>query len=232
MTFKFGKKLTRTYSEISQPNPLRWEILWKDEADKFHPQSGNIKCKDFFNDLVSKIMGDHTFEIYGFNSATTKINDDGVWFRLSHIDNPDQFMENAEKAINVKLMEQTDGNVRLSLFKLPRKKVLVFIPKYLFTKTYLTSLVTYMLRLCNYGVSLTSFESAISDASVAYNTDNAIKGNGRALALKWAFKVPAEYDEFWYWSGPQYNSKLQPKPAYAGVIHNNGVMSWSNYIVN
>ena len=231
MAFSFAKAITRSYSEISQPNPMRWEILWKDEVGKFHPQSGKIKCKDFFNDLVSKIMGDHTFMIYGFNSATTKINDEGVWFRLSNIDNPEQFMDNAEKAINVKLMEQTDNNVRLSLFKLPRKKVLVFIPKYLFTKTYLTSLVTYMLRLCNYGVPITSFEEALSDDNVAYKTDNAIKGNGRQLALKWAFKVPERYAEFWYFSGPSYNSTKQPKPEYNGVIHNNGVMSWANYAI-
>lgn len=230
MAFKFGKTLVRTYSEIGQPNPMRWEILWKDDNGTYHPQTGKIRCKDFFNDVVSKIMGDHTFLIYGFDSSTIKVNDEGVWFRLSNIADPDQFMDNAEKAINVKLMEQTDNNVRLSLFKLPRKKVLVFIPKYVFTSTYLTSLVTYVLRLCNYGEALPSFEYALSDDSVAYNTDNAIKYKGRALALKWAYKVPEEFSKYWYYSSDVYNSKTEPKPMYAGVIHNNGVMSWAQNI--
>ena len=226
MAFKFAKAIARKYSEISQPNPLRWEVLWKDEVGTFHPQTGKMKCKDFFNDLVSKIMVGKEVAIYGFDTSTCKINDEGVWFRLSKVDNPELFIDNANKTINNKLLEQYGGDVLVSLFKLPRKRVLVFIPKKLFTSTYTVSLVTYVLRLCNYGETLHNFEHAISQ-SVACSTDQAIHNKGRSLALMWGFKVPVKYENYWYFNGDGYNSVVNPNPSYAGVIHNNGVMSWS-----
>ena len=48
--FKIKNTHKITYSEVGQPNPLRWRIMLR-RKDTLHSQSGLIKCKDFFNDV-------------------------------------------------------------------------------------------------------------------------------------------------------------------------------------
>ena len=225
MAFKFGKALIRKYSEIGQPNPLRWEILYQDEKGVFQPQTGKMKCKDFFNDLVSKIMANHDVYIYGFNTATCQVNETGVWFRLSNVEDQKQFINNANNVINPLLSEQQCTTI--SLYRLPRNKVLVFIPKIVFTSTYYVSLITYLLRLCNYGQELKSFHDALNHNVTSI--DNALNANALSLARQWEFKVPEKFSKYWYYAGDHYNNVTISTPISASVVHNNGVCQWAYY---
>ena len=223
MSFSFAKALSRTYSEISQVNPLRWEILYRD-GNNFIPQTGKIKCKDFFNDIVSK-KNDYTFTIYGFNSTDVLLNKEGLYVRLTSIADMDQFIKNVEKVINTRL--KADLQCSIWTQKIRKSSALLFIPNELFGSTYLISLVTYLIRLCNYGKDLEDFNTVFD--SVPAITDNALNPKAKALAKAWGFGVPEQYKEFWYYAGSSYNSKTAPSPS-SSVIHNNGVCNWASYI--
>ena len=50
--FKLTLTHNNKYSEIPQPNPMRWRIMLRDKKELIS-QSGLIRCRDFFNDLVA-----------------------------------------------------------------------------------------------------------------------------------------------------------------------------------
>lgn len=225
MAHKFTRKLIRKYCEISQPNPIRWEMLYLDDG-VFKPQTGLIKCRDFFNDIVSKVMVGRDIAIYGLDTSTVKINEDGVWMRVSGLINPDLFIKNINTIVNTKMQDELGTN--LVLEPLPRKKVLIFFPKVIFSSTYLTSLVTWLIRLSNFEEEFESYEQCLTKSS-AKDIDRAIAYMGLTVALKWGFKLPEGLSSYWYYAGANYNSAVDPTPTYAGTIHNCGVMNWAQH---
>ena len=225
MAHKFARALVRKYCEIDQPNPLRWEILFLDEDQVFKPQTAKFKCKDFLNDYVAKLTGGKDIAIYGMDTSTVKINDNGMWIRLSNIKGQELFINNINRVVNEKL--QAELGLSISCESLKANKVLMFIPKGVFINTYLISQVAWLIRLCNYGVELKSWEEAIDHAITG--PDRAIQYSGKNLMKKWGFKVPEKYSEFWWYQGNNYNSKCVGYVT-GSQIHNNGVMSWSNYV--
>ena len=104
---------------------------------------------------------------------------------------------------------------------------LLFIPRKYFASTYLTSLVSYVVRICNVKTLVGTLEEAITNT-----TDCALKEDGKAFAKKWGFNVPENYQQYWYYCGDKENSVVNPTPIYAAVVHNNGVQSWSSYVTN
>lgn len=224
MKYKFEKSTGVTYSEIGQPNPLRWEILFRD-GDNFTPQSGLLKCKDFFNDMVSKIVHGKDLSIYGWTTSCLKLNDDVIWMRLHHLNNPELFQKNVLDVLNPKLKEDMD--IEISVDLLPNSCALVGFPVALFKNTYLISLSSWVVRLCNYGSKLESFDKALDGPEA--KADCAIHSKGVVLVRKWGFKIPKDYQPFWYYSSKEWNGVNKPEPC-ASVIHNNGVMSWSSAV--
>lgn len=219
--YKITPTLDKKYSEINQANPLRWEILYREDEVTFTSQSGLIRCKDFFNELTRKYCSGQDSYIYMFDTASVKLNGEGVYFRLHNIVNMDVFEKNLETTVNVGL----DADLHVVNEQLDNKTSLLFVPVYYFTNTYLTSLVSYVIRICNVDTEVGTF----SDAVKATN-DVALMSDGKALAIKWGFDIPEKYQDYWYYLGKEYNSKKQPTPDSAGMVHNNGVQSWSQYV--
>jgi len=221
MKYKFEKPTGTTYAEIGQPNSLRWEVLYRD-GNTFIPKSGKLKCKDFFNDMVSKIVAGRDLSIYGWSTAPLQINDTGVWMRLTHLTNPELFENNINTIINPKMKE--DISLELTTELLGNDEALLFIPIEIFKTTYLISLTSWLVRLATYGSTLESFDKALDGPQAI--ADHAISGTGVKLIRKWGFKVPKDYQQYWYFCGAEYNSVKDAAPN-ASLVHNNGVMSWS-----
>ena len=218
--YNISPTLTSTYSEIDQVNPLRWEILYRENEGTFTSQSGKIKCKDFFNELTRKYCSGQDSSIYRLSTAAINLNDEGVYLRLHNIEDMTVFEKNLDTTINTGL----DCDFHVISESLDNHTCLLFIPVYYFTSTYLTSLVTYIIRICNSKTEVSSFDQAVTDSQ-----DDAIYQEGKALAIKWKFDIPEKYQEYWYYCGVV-NSKTEPSPYAAGVVHNNGVQSWSQYV--
>lgn len=217
--YKITPTLTATYAEINQKNPLLWEILYKEAEDSFVSQSGLIRCKDFFNELTRKYCTGEDSSIYRFETKTIKLNSEGVYFRLHKICNQEKFNKNLDKVIN------SNTEVPITNEVLDDKTSLLFIPVHYFSSTYLTSLVSYLIRICNVNRLLTSMDTAVTNTD-----DEALTDQGKALALKWKFNIPEKYREFWYYVGDKYNSKTHKTPDAAVIVHNNGVLSWSIHV--
>ena len=145
--FKFLKAITKQYSEIEQLNPLRWEILFKNADGVFEPQTAKFKCKDFFNDIVAKYNG-HNLTIYGMDTSSIKLNEEGVYVRLKNLfrDNP-YFIENLQRIVIDPVKQELGAEI---WFKKVNTTVgLLFLPREVFKNTYIISLVTYLIRCCN-----------------------------------------------------------------------------------
>ena len=212
--YKFTPLLKKSYGEIGQENPLRWEILYRDTKDSFVSQSGLIKCKDFFNEIVRKYNTGADSYIYGFSTEGIQLNEEGVYFRMYNTTS--KFISNLDAVFS-------QDAVKLEVEKLEDDTVLLRIPRYYWGSTYLTSLVTYYIRCCNCDVGLTSVDDLWTKTK-----DVAIHNQGKALALKWGLAVPEEYQQYWYFCNSETNSVKEPSPYATAVVHNNGVMSWSN----
>ena len=214
--YKFTPLLKKSYAEIGQENPLRWEILYRDAEDSFVSQSGLIKCKDFFNEIVRKYNTGADSSIYGFNTEGIQLNEEGMYFRM--YSTTPRFEENIERVINT----SRDCDKHVTTEKVDGA-VLLFIPRYYWNNTYLLSLVSYYIRCCNCAVELESIDDLWTKTK-----DVAIHNQGKALALKWGLAVPEEYQQYWYFCNSETNSVKEPSPYATAVVHNNGVMSWSN----
>lgn len=66
MQINFNGFESKSYSEISQSNPLRWMNLKPNEDGTYTAVSGWWKCKDFMNDALTAYHTGKTFSIYGF----------------------------------------------------------------------------------------------------------------------------------------------------------------------
>ena len=221
MKYKFEKPTGQTYSEIGQPNPLRWEVLFRD-GDTFVPKSGKLKCKDFFNDMVSKIVHGKDVSIYGWSTTPLQLNEDGVWLRLTSLNDGVVFEKNINTSINPKM--KADLGVELTVELLDKSSAVLFIPMAIWKSTYLISLTSWLVRLANYGSELGEFDAALDGAQA--KADGAIHSSGVQLVRKWGFKIPKDYQQYWYFCTKEYNSVKNPEPSVS-MIHNNGVMSWS-----
>lgn len=211
---KITPTLVKSYSEISQDNPIRWEILYKVADDEYESQSGLIRCKDYFNELVRKYNTGEDSSIYRFDTEEIKLNDDGIYFRMHYIADMDVFNTNLSSTVPDVTNEKLDKTTSL-----------LFIPRKYFASTYLTSLVSYVIRICNVETLVGTLEEAITSA-----TDRALKEDGKALAKKWGLNVPEKYQQYWYYLGDKYNNKTHKTPDSASMVHNNGVQSWSQYV--
>lgn len=219
--FKFGKTLVKQYGEVGQPNPLRWEVLFQEQDGTLQPQSAKMKCRDFFNDLVGWY---HNVKgcIYGFDTRAIKLNDDGVWLRLTKVKDVPQFLQNLDTLVNKPMAE--DLGVIVSFWYINKDTVLIFIPRKVMESTYTVSLTTWLLRLSNYGHTFTSFEEVCQN-NAATNKDN-VKSPAAVKQLR--FKLPEQYQLYWYYHNEQYNSVKQPDPsAYMSILHDNGIQRWS-----
>ena len=222
----FKLKITHknTYSEVGQANPLRWRIMLR-KGDTLHSQSGLLKCKDFFNDVVAYKRAKLKFKIYSFENDV-KFNREGLYLHLTEIQNQDTFCD------NMNVLNQTifdDLQTIVGYTKQADGSVVICIPHKLWNNTYYISLVTMMIRLCNYNTKYDTWESFFAKTAPIYTIETAFSLKAQAYVLEKGFRIPRKLRGMYFWAGKDYHSKNQPKPM-ANIVHNNGVSNWVQFL--
>jgi hypothetical protein len=220
--FKLKNTHKITYSEVGQPNPLRWRIMLR-KKDTLHSQSGLIKCKDFFNDVVAWKQGKHRFKIYLFDNKIT-FNRAGLYFILTGISNREMFLANLD-VLNEKIKENL--NTKISYYTTARKsKVVIHIPNPLWENTYYISVVSMMIRLCNYNCVYKKWEDFFHADAPMNTAENAFNPKAKALVLTNGFTIPKVAKGCWYYARFGWTSKSD-KPVHGTTVHNNGASDWA-----
>lgn len=213
------------YAEIPQPNPLRWYIVVPKGKDTYENMSGEIKCKDFFNDLAYTIQTGESFTIYSFNagSYSPPKKDKPVYLAVK---NTTPHFEANMKVLN-QWLEKDQGFPAVGCEKSQEGLYLLTIPPIYWTKTYYTSLITLVIRLMNQNTPFTSFDEVIKKTTFAVQDQNLWK---QVVAKKWFFKdLPKNLSKYIYYAGSAYNSEKPPAGyALSTTVHNNGVIGWMN----
>lgn len=220
--FKLNITHTNIYSEVGQPNPMRWRLMFKEEDGSLSSQSGLIACKDFFNDVVAWKQEQKEFQIYRFDNKV-KFNEEGMYMVLSNISNVAQFIDNIFTAINPQLGEDLGAVIEVSL--VGAEELVLMIPNEVWESTYYISVVSMMIRLCNYNVSYTDWDSFFVKDAPINTIEQAFKQATKDYVAKNGFKLPEEFQKYWYFSSYGYNSE-SGKPLDSHVIHNNGANDW------
>lgn len=212
------------YAEIDQANPLRWRIMHK-RGDTLYSQSGLIKCKDFFNDVVAWKQAKQKFSIYQFSNQI-KFNREGVYFHLTEIANVDRFIHNGH-VLNVRLYQ--DLKTKIAYIKQDDNSVIIVVPHKLWRNTYYISLATMMIRLCNYDKQYETWEDFFDKTAPLCTIETAFSKSTKEYTLKNGFKIPTKLRKLWFWAGNAYHAGNQAKPM-GSVIHNNGVNNWVQFL--
>jgi hypothetical protein len=219
------KNLSIHYSEIPQPNPLRWYIVVPKGAATYENVSGELKCKDFFNDLAYTIQTGKDFSIYGFNAGTYSPpkKDKPVYLAVKHTT---AYFEGNMKVLN-KWLEKDQGFPAVGVEKSQEGIYLLTIPPIYWTNTYYTSLITLVIRLMNQEEAFSSFDEVIKKTTFAVQDQNLWK---QVVAKKWFFKnLPTKLSKYVYYCGEAYNSEKQVDAySISQLVHNNGVIGWMN----
>jgi len=227
---KFGDPVVKTYGEVVQQNPIRWELLYKEE-DTYIPQSAQFKCKDFFNDLVGWYKGVKV-SIYSFDTNSMKLNDDGVWIRVHNIKWPMQWLTNVENVVQ-KPLEAALG-VRLDITLLDLATYLIFIPKRVFESTYHISLLTYLIRVSNNDYLYETMEQVFTDnngPAFFATKENSVPTGIKAKLARSGFVLPEKFADCWYYADASYNSQKDTSVLqhYISILHNNGMCNWARH---
>lgn len=213
------------YGEIPQVNPLRWVMLYRTGDDVFETQTTDIKCKDFFNDTLAFHKHGKNFNMYGY-AANKKKNEEGIYFLLKHIGDFASFASNIE-VLNKKLREQL--KCELSFWQQSEKEVVMLLPNPVWDSTWKLSLVTMLIRCCNYGYRYEQWDDFYRTDAPLNQQERSFDIRAKANTQAWGFIVPEKYQKYWWFNGSEYNSEKYPE-MIGGTIHNNGCVSWSMYL--
>ena len=216
------KKHKGQYAEVDQPNPLRWRIMHRSK-DVLTSQSCLIKCKDFFNDVVAWKKAKKSFTIYGFKN-NIKFNREGLYVHLTEIDSIDVFLHNLN-IMNARLHQDLGVEISVSKNAEGENTVVVLIPHKVFSNTYYISLLTMLIRLCNYNTKYEDWDSIFDEKAPINTIEEAFTDKAKTFTQKNGFKLLTKYRKLWYNSTDGWNS-LSGKELIASIIHNNGVCDW------
>lgn len=217
-------KIARTtqkyqYSEMEQPNKIRFQIYYLD-GDTLHPQTGKMKCRDFFNDIVATRKGINFF-IYGMDNRTVKTNEDGVWIKLTGLDK--SFHENFDKWLKT-VFEEVSGQDLV--YETVGRGFFLKLPAFFFEKTYYVSLATLLIRLSNYGKVWGSLDECLQD-SANYETQVCV-GMYYHKLKEVKFDLPEQFKDKWWWANQHYHSDNSSLQEYQlpSLIHNSGIQCY------
>lgn len=220
--FKLKNTHKITYAEVEQSNPLRWRIMLR-KKNTLTSQSGLIKCKDFFNDVVAWKQGKHQFKIYSFDNNIT-FNRAGLYFVLTGISNREMFLANLD-VLNDKIKKNL--NTKISYYTTARKsKVVIHIPNPLWENTYYISAVSMMIRLCNYNCIYKTWEDFFHKDAPMNTAEHSFNPEAQALVLTNGFTIPEVAKGCWYYARFGWTSQSD-KPVQGVTIHNNGASDWA-----
>ena len=217
---KILKKHTGEYAEVDQPNPLRWRIMHRSK-DVLTSQSCLIKCKDFFNDVVAWKKAKKSFTIYGFKN-NIKFNIGGLYVHLTDIGDVNTFLHNLW-VVDERL--EQDLKLGMDWYVQEDDSVVVLIPHKVFNSTYYISLLSMLIRLCNYNIKYEDWDSIFDENAPINTIEGAFNDNAKAFTQKNGFRLLPKYRKLWYNSTDGWNS-ASGKDLIASIIHNNGVCDW------
>lgn len=209
------KDFPHTFSEIYQANPIRWQLLHR-KGNTLTQQHHQIKCKDYFNDVVCKIHTGLTFTKYGFNTAPILVPEPGeeVYVQVHNL--LSKFETNLV-LLNTWLADK---------FAYPplvfQDSVMIF-PAVYFSNTHHVSLITLLVRMCNSNTEL------VLDGLASNTADDLLWK--KAVIKNVFFKLPDTVKNYVWYCGKDYNSKTKTKVDYGlpQLVHNNGFISWQSY---
>lgn len=214
--------------EAAQNNPIRYTILKEIAENSFEMQGPQMKCTDYFNDVVARHKNPtESFEAYGFKNVITFEPDGGLWVLIEHIT---KGFEHNLTIINDQLKKDIGAIVMIAKDDIPSRCILYF-PKELFCSTYVMSLFMWLLRLSNYGLTFTSWDDIWTNNSSPANGSEGL-GKGPAIkksAKERGFLVPEAYTKYWWFQGSTYNSEKNPKQG-GTMMHNCGCAAWWQYM--
>jgi len=213
------KHIHELYAEMPQPNPLSWRIMHK-RGDTLVSQSCPIRCKDFFNDIVAYKNAKYAFSIYSFDNRV-KFNKGGLPVLLTNIADRNKFMYNFA-VVAIKLDDDLDVDIQTYDVE---EGVVVVIPNKVLKSTYYTSLLTMMIRCCNYDIEYECWDDFFAEDAPMNTVENAFDDDAKIFTKEAGFKLLPKYRKLWYNSTHGYNS-ASGHELVASIIHNNGVVSW------
>ncbi|MDE3022297.1 MAG: hypothetical protein KGI54_10590 [Pseudomonadota bacterium] len=193
-------------------------------------QSGLIKCKDFFNDVVAWKNAKKAFSIYRFDNQVS-FNREGLYFHLTGIGDVTKFFINLN-VVNTRLYKDMGVIVSVHTHALPEgtqpnTSVVISIPNKVWKSTYYISVLSLLIRVCNYNCTYQNWEEIFADTSPMKTIDGAFLTKTRNYVCKNGFKLPVTLRKLWYKSMKGFNSKDAPQTT-CSVIHNNGANDWVN----
>jgi len=216
------KPLGNRYIENGQPNPIQWYIL-KETEDGFINQTDAFKCKDFLNDVVYYLNTKQSFSIYEFDTSILKDISLEKPLPLYLTNLCPKFIDNINKVVNPWFKE--NGWPQLDVHKVEETTAILFLDPFYLKNTYNVSLVTLIVRLCNYQ-PFNSFKE-LKAYKYPYQ-DQALWDT--ALDNNIYFNLPDKVKEYIWYQGDGYNNKKMVHTDYrtTSYVHNCGFVAWSN----
>jgi hypothetical protein len=162
-----------------------------------------------------------SFTIYGFKN-NIKFNREGLYVHLTDIEDVNTFL------YNLYLMDERlerDLKIGMSWYVQEDNSIVVLIPQKVFNSTYYISLLSMLIRLCNYNTEYTTWDSIFDEEAPINTIEEAFNDGAKAFTQKNGFKLLPKYRKLWYNSTNGWNS-ASGKDLIASVIHNNGVCDW------
>lgn len=212
------------YAEEGQPNSLRWLVLHRTAPQEFVPNGHWIKCKDFFNDLVFAYQTGHKFSVFGFNTTNMKVPVKGEpLFMLLKAIEP-TFLKNIA-VMNEWLVSQ--GCPVVTFEKNDEDQVLIAFDPFYLANTYNISLISLIIRLMNSEKQFASFAEA--QKYKGFHLKDQQKWN-QVVAKKVYFNIPEKMKKYVWFQNADYNSEKPFKGNETYMIHNSGVLCWSNFL--
>lgn len=221
--FKCNSTHRNKYSEMSQPNPLKWRLMFKEQDNSLSSQSGLIVCKDFFNDVVAWKHTQTAFKIYNFDNQV-EFNDEGMYILLYNIADKKKFTRNIVRGINPQLIK--DLGTMIEVTQQGKGKVVVLLPHVLWQSTYHISLVSMLIRLCNYDRAYEHWDEFFLPDAPMNIIDHAFTTDAKRFTQEYGFALPEEVKDFWYFSSYGYTSKSE-HGIDSHIVHNNGASDWA-----
>jgi hypothetical protein len=216
----------QSLNEIPQHNPLRWTILYKRDYGSFDTQSIEIKCRDFFNDLVAAKQAQHYFSIYGFKNENVEWNKEGLYFKLSYLYDAAKVCQKIETSLNPKIEEQLGKEAVLKPIIIDTKSILLLIPNEFWESTYRISALTMLIRAINYAFESSSWDDLFKDTAALMSMEHSWMLDNKKHIHKHGFLLPKGTENMWFFYGKECNSTLEKDYWKSSSVHNCGVSNW------
>lgn len=214
------------YAEEGQPNPMRWMILSRTASGTYQNESAWLKCKDFFNDLAYTMQTGKSFEIYCFDAGKMRASfetTDGRINMLLDVLTP-TFLHNLEM-VNGWLQEEQELP-RVEWEKQDDGKVFITFDPVYFHNTYNISLISLIIRLCNYdNMVFNTFKDL--EACKKFPHGDQWKWN-TVIKKGIYFNLPEALQKYvWYEDATHNSETIKDGYSIPQLVHNNGVVAWT-----